>query len=255
MTILFEDAQLLVCVKPAGILSQAAQNGGESMITLLEAHTGGAVFPVHRLDRAVGGVMVYAKTKEAAAALSKQVADRAMQKAYRALVHGVIEPPAGVMEDLLFKDSRTNKVFVVKRERKGVKPARLSYETLEVREPSADDRSCPLSFAALSSAPDPFHHGLRPRSPFPKGDDRGASRGITVACFDSIRYGPYPSDSRPVCVAETPAGRRRAVRGEGRRKRASSLVVPPDVFPPENGGGDDVHAGGAVLTENLKFEK
>ena len=179
MTILFEDAQLLVCVKPAGILSQAAQNGGESMITLLEAHTGGAVFPVHRLDRAVGGVMVYAKTKEAAAALSKQVADRAMQKAYRALVHGVIEPPAGVMEDLLFKDSRTNKVFVVKRERKGVKPARLSYETLEVREPSADDRSCPLSFAALSSAPDPFHHGLRPRSPFPKGDDRGASRGIT----------------------------------------------------------------------------
>ncbi|MBR3552198.1 MAG: RluA family pseudouridine synthase [Clostridia bacterium] len=133
MTILFEDDSLIVCIKPAGILSQMGQNGEESMLTLLEAHTGGTVYPVHRLDKAVGGVMVYAKAKAAAAALSKQVADRSMQKEYRALVHGVPSPPAGVMEDLLFKDSRTNKVFVVQRERRGVKPARLTYETMEQR--------------------------------------------------------------------------------------------------------------------------
>lgn len=133
MTILFEDADLIVCVKPAGILSQAAQTGEDSMIVRLQAQTGAAVYPVHRLDKAVGGVMVYAKTKEAAANLSRQVADRTMQKEYRALVHGTPDPPAGEMLDLLFKDSRTNKVFVVKRARKGVKDARLRYETLEQR--------------------------------------------------------------------------------------------------------------------------
>ncbi len=133
MNILFEDHAIIVCVKPAGVSSQAAQPGEETMISLLQQHTGGTVYPVHRLDKAVGGVMVYAKTKAAAASLSKQVAERTMKKEYRALVHGVMDPQDGTMEDLLFKDSRTNKVFVVKKERKGVKRARLFYETLEVR--------------------------------------------------------------------------------------------------------------------------
>ena len=133
MTVLYEDAAILVCVKPEGILSQAAQGGEESMVSLLEAQTGGAIYPVHRLDRAVGGVMVYARTKAAAAALSKQVADRKMEKTYCALIHGAMDPPAGTMEDWLFKDSRTNKVFVVKRERKGVRRAKLRYETLACR--------------------------------------------------------------------------------------------------------------------------
>ena len=81
---------------------------------------------MHRLDLNVGGVMVYARTKAAAAALSKLIQDGAMVKEYVALVHG--EPPeTGDWEDLLFKDSRRNKVFVVDRQRSGVKKARLEF--------------------------------------------------------------------------------------------------------------------------------
>ena len=70
--VLFEDADVLCCVKPFGILSQAAANGEPTLLSLLEAQTGGTIYPVHRLDRQTGGVMVFAKTKEAAASLSAQ---------------------------------------------------------------------------------------------------------------------------------------------------------------------------------------
>ena len=87
------------------------------------------VFPVHRLDKNVGGVMLYACTKDAAARCSRLVQEGLLVKEYVALVHG--EPPeAGDWEDLLFKDSRKNKVFVVKRQRAGVKAARLAYRRL-----------------------------------------------------------------------------------------------------------------------------
>ena len=81
------------------------------------------------LDKNVGGVMVYARNKSTAAALSKAIAQGDMVKEYLAMVHGA--PPAeGDWEDLLFKDSRKNKVFVVKRQRSGVKSARLTYRLL-----------------------------------------------------------------------------------------------------------------------------
>ena len=133
MEILYEDAHIVVCVKPAGVLSQEA-TGKANMVELLREVTGGEVFPVHRLDREVGGVMVYAKTKAAAASLSKQIAEHTFEKTYLARVHGVPEPPQGEWEDLLFKDSAKNKVFAVKRARKGVKQAKLAYEVLSVDE-------------------------------------------------------------------------------------------------------------------------
>ena len=114
-----------LCVKPVGVLSEEP-----GMPALLREQLGGEWYCVHRLDKAVGGVMVYARTRKAAAALSAAVAEREMKKEYLAVCQGTPEPPAGTMEDLLFKDSGKNKAFVVKRERKGVKPARLSYETL-----------------------------------------------------------------------------------------------------------------------------
>lgn len=133
MQILFEDPHIVVCVKPAGVLSQFSP-GKANMVTLLREQTGGDIFPVHRLDREVGGVMVFAKTQKAAAALSKQIAQHSFEKIYLARVHGVPEPEKGEMEDLLFKDSAKNKVFVVRRERKGVKAAKLAYEVLSVDE-------------------------------------------------------------------------------------------------------------------------
>lgn len=89
--------------------------------------------PVHRLDKPVGGLLVLAKSPEAAAALSAQLQSREACKGYLAVLRGVPEEAAGVLEDLLFYDRSRNKSFVVRRMRAGVKKARLSYRVLETR--------------------------------------------------------------------------------------------------------------------------
>lgn len=129
MNILYEDKALIVCQKPAGVLSE-----GEMPALLCEQLSLKECFVVHRLDREVGGVMVFAKTKKAAAALSKSVQDKTLKKEYLAIVEGEVTPEKGEMRDLLFRDAKKNKSFVVKRERKGVREAVLDYEVLEVRE-------------------------------------------------------------------------------------------------------------------------
>ena len=116
MEILYSDPEIVVCVKPVGMDSEHE----------LPQALGGEIYPIHRLDKNVGGVMVYAKKKPAATALSKAVQEGAMVKEYVAMVHGT-PPEAGDWEDLLWKDSKKNKVFVVKRERGGVKKARLEF--------------------------------------------------------------------------------------------------------------------------------
>ena len=123
MEILHESRELAVCVKPVGLESQ------QQVPEELKKQLGGEFFPVHRLDLNVGGVMVYARTKAAAAALSRLIQDGQMVKEYVAMVHGA-PPEEGDWEDLLFKDSAKNKVFVVKRMRGGVKKARLTYRRL-----------------------------------------------------------------------------------------------------------------------------
>lgn len=120
MNILYSDKNLAVCVKPVGLDSEHA------LPDALKEALGGEIFPIHRLDQNVGGVMVFARTKAAAAELSRAVQDGAMVKEYLAMIHGVPEKQ-GDWTDYLFKDSRKNKVFVVKKERKGVKMARLEY--------------------------------------------------------------------------------------------------------------------------------
>ncbi len=129
MEILYSDKNIAVCIKPVGLDSETA------VPAELQKHLGGSFFPVHRLDQNVGGVMVYARTKVAAAALSKAIQDGTMVKEYVALVHGT-PPEQGDWEDLLLKDSRRNKVFVVQRMRGGVKQARLEFTRLTAQEPS-----------------------------------------------------------------------------------------------------------------------
>ena len=120
MELLYTDKDLAVCVKPVGLDSE--KQLPEALSRLL----GGQIYPLHRLDQNVGGVMVYARTKAAAAALSEAIREGQMVKEYMALVHGT-PPEQGDWEDLLFKDSRRNKVFVVDRLRTGVKAARLEF--------------------------------------------------------------------------------------------------------------------------------
>ena len=120
MEILYSDKDIVVCVKPLGLDSE------KDMPAALREALGGEIYPIHRLDQNVGGVMVYARTKSSAAALSRAVQEGTMVKEYVAMVHGT-PPEAGDWQDFLFKDSRKNKVFVVKRQRNGVKSARLEF--------------------------------------------------------------------------------------------------------------------------------
>ena len=129
MDILYSDRDLAVCIKPVGLDSET------EVPAELKKALGGEFFPIHRLDKNVGGVMVFARTKQAAAALSKAVQEGRMVKEYVAMVHGT-PPESGDWEDFLFKDSRKNKVFAVKKERKGVKYARLEFERLSAGETS-----------------------------------------------------------------------------------------------------------------------
>ena len=132
--ILYKDKSVIVCIKQPGELSQAGNGGERSILSILEEEHGAPIFPVHRLDRETGGVMVYARTKEAAAALSEAVARREMEKEYVCIVRGAPEEKAGELRDLLLHDKQRNKVFVVDRMRGGVKEAILSYRLLQTRE-------------------------------------------------------------------------------------------------------------------------
>ena len=127
MEILFSDKDIVICVKPVGFDSE------QEVPQALQQQLGGEVFALHRLDKNVGGVMVYGRTKAAAARFSKLIQDGQLIKEYVALVHGT-PPQQDDWTDLLWKDSAKNKVFVVKRERRGVKKARLTYHTLRAGE-------------------------------------------------------------------------------------------------------------------------
>lgn len=129
MEILYSDKDIVACVKPVGLDSE------HELPQALKDALGGEIFTLHRLDKNVGGVMLYARNNAAAARLSRDIQEGRMVKEYVALVHGT-PPENGDWQDLLFKDSRKNKVYVVKRQRTGVKPARLEFVRLQEGETS-----------------------------------------------------------------------------------------------------------------------
>ena len=129
MKILFENDRRILCVKAPGLLSEDAP-GKPNLPALLREHTGGNIYPIHRLDKETGGVMVYAKTTPEAAFLSKAVQENALVKEYLAILCGCPAEPEAVLEDLLFHDKNKNKTYSVARERRGVKKAKLSYRVL-----------------------------------------------------------------------------------------------------------------------------
>jgi len=137
LEILFENDDLVFIVKPSGISSE------EETVTILKEQLGSEIYPLHRLDKPVGGVMVYAKTKAFAAKMSAKISEhKDFTKEYLVVCEGELSDNEGIMEDLLFKDSSKNKSFVVKKERKGVKKASLSYKVIEKR--SFNGKICSL---------------------------------------------------------------------------------------------------------------
>jgi 23S rRNA pseudouridine1911/1915/1917 synthase len=140
--ILHEDDDILVCVKPQGVPVQADKSRDTDMMSYLKNH----IFEneqrdeepylalIHRLDRPVGGVMVFAKNQKAAADLSDQVQEGTMIKFYQAVLTGELPDECGTLTDYLLKDGKTNMSKVVSKDTKGAKKAELDYEVLDVME-------------------------------------------------------------------------------------------------------------------------
>lgn len=176
------------CPDYAVILKPLGMDSEKEVPKELEKLLGGKYYPVHRLDKNVGGLMVYARSSTAAAALSKAVQNGQFTKEYFALVHGST-PVSGEMEDFLFKDSTKNKVFVVKKERKGVKKARLSYRKLSEKD------GCSLVRVHLFTG---RSHQIRVQF---------ASRGFPLV--GDRRYGGKDAQNAPMlysCALEFPFG-------------------------------------------------
>ncbi|MEG0855547.1 MAG: RluA family pseudouridine synthase [Terrisporobacter sp.] len=137
--VIYEDNHLLVVEKPVNVLSQEDNTNDDDMVNLLKKYLKekynkpGNVFVglVHRLDRPVGGCMVFAKTSKAAARLSEQVRSKSFKKTYRAVIHGNMNKKEDSLLDYLYKNKKTNMVSVVSKNTKEAKDAKLSYETLD----------------------------------------------------------------------------------------------------------------------------
>lgn len=125
LDILYLDKYIAACVKPVGMSSET------EVPELLKEQLGGDIFCIHRLDKGVGGVILYARTKEAAGKMSALVSGREIKKEYLAVCEGIPENEQGLMQDLLFHDRFKNKSFIVSKQRKGVKDAELEYEVLK----------------------------------------------------------------------------------------------------------------------------
>jgi 23S rRNA pseudouridine1911/1915/1917 synthase len=142
VSILYEDNHLLVVVKPPNMLSQGDYTGDLDLLTLMKEYIKvtydkpGNVYLglVHRLDRPVGGVMVFAKTSKAAARLTKQIQAGEMGRRYLAVVEGIPHPLEGSLENYLLKDAESNQVKVVPKGTPGAKWASLSYAVVGVSE-------------------------------------------------------------------------------------------------------------------------
>ena len=144
LKVLYEDDEILVVIKPAGVESQAAKRFAPDMVSEVKKHlvinkscTPGKepyVGVIHRLDRPVGGVMVYAKTQKAAALLSRQVQEGKMKKIYRAVVCGKPVDNSGTYVDFLLKDRKINCSRIVDKSADGGKLARLNYRVVDSRE-------------------------------------------------------------------------------------------------------------------------
>lgn len=142
MEVLYEDNHIIVVEKMPNVPSQADKTGDEDMLTIIKSYLKekynkpGNVYLglVHRLDRPVGGVMVFAKTSKAASRLSEEIRNKTFKKTYLAIVNGKMESESGEYVDYLWKDEKQNTSYVVKEGKKNSKLAKLNYEVIAYNE-------------------------------------------------------------------------------------------------------------------------
>lgn len=131
MEILYQNANILVCIKPARVLSTDEPGGLPGLVREALGDPKADVRTVHRLDRVVSGVMVLARSANAASELSRQIREDQFRKEYLAVIHGRPENPEGTLHDLLARDKARRMTFVAEAPGKGVQEAALSYRVLE----------------------------------------------------------------------------------------------------------------------------
>jgi len=134
MNILFEDEYMLAAVKPQGMPSQADKTGDPDLLSELEDYAKQPLGLLHRLDRPVGGVILFAKDKKAEAILAKDLQEKKLNKRYLTVLCGKLPEDVGTLEDYLLKNARTNLSEVVSKDRKGAKKAILHYRKIAERE-------------------------------------------------------------------------------------------------------------------------
>ncbi len=128
MEILYQDADIVVCVKPARVLSTDEPGGMPDLVREALGNPKADVRTVHRLDRVVSGLMVLARSAFAASALSEQIREQTFQKEYLAVIHGHPVEDSGTLRDLLLRDKQERKTYIVLNPGKGVQEAILTYQ-------------------------------------------------------------------------------------------------------------------------------
>ena len=207
MEILFEDESLTVVIKPPNELSEQTPDGNGFADRLAQRNPNRYVGVIHRLDRGVGGVMVYARTASAAAKLSAAVQSRTLHKEYLAIVHGSPKSSTGRMIDLLFHDRIRNKSFVVDRMRKGVKEAILDYEVIDTVEHTAYGRLSLVRIALLTGRTHQIRVQFSSRGYPLLGDGKyGASDGCPVGLFSHQIAFPHPKTGEKLTFSAKPSG-------------------------------------------------
>ncbi len=213
LNILYKDSHILVAVKPVGYLSEPAE--GKSFPSLLSEHLtslgeSGELFTVHRLDKLVSGLMVFARNHKAASFLTTAIANREVEKEYLAVVRGVPQEEEATLKDLLFRDAAKNKTYVVSRPRKGVRDASLTYRRLGVW----DGGEMPLSLVRVR-----LHTGRthQIRVQF-------SSRGMPLV--GDIRYGSKDKNRFPALFSC-----RLAFTHPASGKRVEFSTLPPQEYP------------------------
>ena len=138
MKFLYLDEAIAVCEKPPRVLSTDEPGGMPELVRRAIGMPEADIRTVHRLDRVVSGLMVLARTPEAASALSQQIREQTFQKEYLAVLHGVPAEPVGTLRDLLLRDKVERKTYVVQAPGKGVQEAVLDYRLLAIRGPLSE---------------------------------------------------------------------------------------------------------------------